>query len=78
MVLCKTCKKFNVNKFVFSSLATVYGDNTVPFVENMELLPTTNPYGETNRKLDISLSQGPRRLCKNQKWRNVLSNSFHL
>lgn len=47
MVLCKMCKKYNVNKFVFSSSATVYGDNKVPFVETMNLLPTTNPYGET-------------------------------
>lgn len=47
MVLSKLCKKYNVSKFVFSSSATVYGDNKVPFVETMELLPTTNPYGET-------------------------------
>lgn len=47
MVLSKMCKKYNVNKFVFSSSATVYGDNQVPFVETMNLLPTTNPYGET-------------------------------
>lgn len=45
--LVKACEKYNVNKFVFSSSATVYGDNTAPFVETMELLPTTNPYGET-------------------------------
>lgn len=47
MVLVKTCLKHEVNRFVFSSSATVYGDNQVPFVETMELLPTTNPYGET-------------------------------
>lgn len=47
MVLAKACEKFNVNRFIFSSSATVYGDNTVPFVETMNLLPTTNPYGET-------------------------------
>ncbi len=47
MVLAKTCIKHNVNKFVFSSSATVYGENKVPFVETMVLLPTTNPYGET-------------------------------
>lgn len=47
MVLVKLCKKYNVNKFVFSSSATVYGENEVPFKEEMELLPTTNPYGET-------------------------------
>jgi UDP-glucose 4-epimerase len=47
MVLAKACQKYSVNKFVFSSSATVYGDNTVPFVETLNLLPTTNPYGET-------------------------------
>jgi UDP-glucose 4-epimerase len=47
MVLAKACQEYNVNRFVFSSSATVYGDNTVPFVETMDLLPTTNPYGET-------------------------------
>lgn len=47
MVLIKACLKYGVKKFVFSSSATVYGENKVPFVESMELLPTTNPYGET-------------------------------
>ncbi len=47
LVLCRMCKKYNVNKFVFSSSATVYGNNNVPFIETMDLLPTTNPYGET-------------------------------
>lgn len=47
MVLAKACIKYNINKFVFSSSATVYGENKVPFVETMDLLPTTNPYGET-------------------------------
>ncbi len=47
MMLVKVSKKYGVNRFVFSSSATVYGENKVPFVETMELLPTTNPYGET-------------------------------
>lgn len=47
MVLSKMCLKYGVGKFVFSSSATVYGENEVPFVETMTLLPTTNPYGET-------------------------------
>lgn len=48
MVLVKACLAHGVNKFVFSSSATVYGDNdAVPFTESMNLLPTTNPYGET-------------------------------
>lgn len=56
IVLCKLCKKYNVNKFVFSSSATVYGNNTVPFVESMDLLPTTNPYGETKAMNERILS----------------------
>ncbi len=47
MVLSQVCQKYGVNRFVFSSSATVYGVNEVPFVETMKLLPTTNPYGET-------------------------------
>lgn len=47
MVLVKLCDKYNVKKFVFSSSATVYGQNKVPFKEDMALLPTTNPYGES-------------------------------
>jgi UDP-glucose 4-epimerase len=47
MVLIKACLKYGVYKFVFSSSATVYGENQLPFVESMELMPATNPYGET-------------------------------
>lgn len=47
LILSQVCLKYGVQRFVFSSSATVYGDNKVPFVETMDLLPTTNPYGET-------------------------------
>ena len=47
MVLANACKKYGIKRFVFSSSATVYGENEVPFIETMKLLPTTNPYGET-------------------------------
>lgn len=47
LTLVDTCLKYNVNKIVFSSSATVYGDNISPLKESMNLLPTTNPYGET-------------------------------
>ena len=47
MVVLDNCLKHGVDRFVFSSSATVYGDNRVPFLETMELLPRTNPYGET-------------------------------
>ena len=47
MVLSKMCVKFEVDKFVFSSSATVYGDQSSPLKEDMDLKKTTNPYGET-------------------------------
>lgn len=47
MVIAKACQKYGIKRFVFSSSATVYGENEVPFIETMKLLPTTNPYGET-------------------------------
>jgi len=39
--------EYNVEKFIFSSSATVYGDGESPFTEDMMLLERTNPYGET-------------------------------
>lgn len=47
MVLATCCRDFQVHKLVFSSSATVYGENQVPFLEEMQLMPATNPYGET-------------------------------
>ena len=45
--LAKKCQEYGVSHFVFSSSATVYGENSSPLVETMELKPRTNPYGET-------------------------------
>lgn len=47
IIISKLCVKHKVNKIVFSSSATVYGNNISPMSEEMNLLPTTNPYGET-------------------------------
>ena len=47
IVLAGKCKQYGVKRFVFSSSATVYGENSSPLVETMELKPRTNPYGET-------------------------------
>jgi UDP-glucose 4-epimerase len=47
MVLSKMCVKYGVEKLVFSSSATVYGDQPSPLKEGMDLKKTTNPYGET-------------------------------
>jgi len=47
LALCQVMKKYGCKKIVFSSSATVYGDQPSPLKENMELKKTTNPYGET-------------------------------
>jgi UDP-glucose 4-epimerase len=47
IVLSKLCVKHKVQKFVFSSSATVYGNQVSPLKEDMELKKTINPYGET-------------------------------
>lgn len=48
LVLLQTLKKFNVKKIIFSSSATVYGENPqVPFKEDFQIGGTTNPYGTT-------------------------------
>ena len=49
LVLIELSKEFGVLNFIFSSSATVYGDQKSPFVETMPLGETTNPYGETKK-----------------------------
>ena len=48
--LYQLMEKYNVNNLVFSSSATVYGDDfDVPFKEEYGLGTTTNPYGTTKK-----------------------------
>lgn len=47
---------YGVSKFIFSSSATVYGDQVSPMTEEMPKLETTNPYGETKSMSERILS----------------------
>jgi UDP-glucose 4-epimerase len=47
IVLAECCRNHNVRKFVFSSSASVYGENSSPMVETMPLPPASSPYGAT-------------------------------
>ncbi len=47
--LVKFALKYKVPKFIFSSSATVYGDQKSPFNEEMPRGITTNPFGETKK-----------------------------
>jgi UDP-glucose 4-epimerase len=52
--------KFNIDKIIFSSSATVYGNGESPFFEDSILLKRTNPYGETkamSEKILIDISK---------------------
>lgn len=49
IILAELMEKYNVKHFVFSSSATVYGDQESPLKETNELKETTNPYGESKK-----------------------------
>lgn len=51
--LLEVMKKYNVKKIVFSSSATVYGEQDVPkYVETMKRKDTTSPYGTTKAMIE--------------------------
>ena len=60
LIVLNSMEKYGVNKFVFSSSATVYGDlHTYPITEDFPL-STTNPYGTTKLMIEDML----RDICK--------------
>ena len=66
IVLLETMKKYRVNNFVFSSSATVYGDNVSPMIEDYSL-SVTNPYGRTKLMIEDML----RDICNSDDSLNV-------
>ena len=52
LVVLNLMKKYNVNKFVFSSSATVYGNNHICPITEDSPLSTTNPYGATKLMIE--------------------------
>lgn len=53
IILLETMQKYNVKKFIFSSSATVYGDQgDGRCVETMKRGETTNPYGTTKAMIE--------------------------
>ncbi|MGG5171105.1 UDP-glucose 4-epimerase GalE [Pseudarthrobacter sp. J1738] len=54
--LLRTMEKYEVRTIVFSSSATVYGnDNPVPLIEKM-VMDATNPYGRTKEQIEDILN----------------------
>ncbi|RAX53876.1 UDP-glucose 4-epimerase GalE [Helicobacter sp. 16-1353] len=55
LALISLCIEYNINKFIFSSTAAVYGEpNEIPVTENAPLLPI-NPYGSSKMMSEIIL-----------------------
>jgi len=54
--LAEMAVKYDVKNFIFSSSATVYGENEVPYRETASLMPRSNPYGETKAVSEVILA----------------------
>lgn len=52
VILFEVMKKFNCKKIVFSSSATVYGNNPIPYKEDMVTGDVSNPYGRTKHFIE--------------------------
>jgi UDP-glucose 4-epimerase len=57
MNLLETMRKYDCKKIIFSSSATVYGENTYPVTEDSPVgIGLTNPYGKTKYMIEQILS----------------------
>lgn len=52
VVLFEVMQKFNCKKIVFSSSATVYGNNPIPYKEDMITGDVSSPYGRTKHFIE--------------------------
>jgi len=73
--LLKCCKKFKVNKFIFSSSCTVYGiPKILPVNESMPFGEASSPYGKTKIKSEEILLK----FCKeNKSFKNISLRYFN-
>jgi UDP-glucose 4-epimerase len=72
--LLEAMKNSGVNKLIFSSSATVYGDpDTVPISEEAPLKPVTNPYGATKQMAEQIIQD----VCKSSDFSSVLLRYFN-
>lgn len=55
VTLCKVMSEFGVKNIVFSSSATVYGNNDIPYVEGMTTGDVSSPYGRTKHIIELIL-----------------------
>lgn len=75
VTLCRVMRKYGCKKIVFSSSATVYGQNNPsPLTEDMPAGGTTNPYGTTKYMIELILTD----LCRSDsEWSVCLLRYFN-
>lgn len=67
--IIKKCNEKNINNFIFSSSATVYGNSKVPLKEISQIgIGITNPYGQTKYMAEQILSD----VCKSNNNFNAI------
>lgn len=54
--LCRAMEEYGVDRMIFSSSATVYGNGSSPMAEDAPAAETLNPYGETKRMCERILA----------------------
>ena len=75
LTLCETMQKYGVKRIVFSSSATVYGNQTVvPYREDMPSVGCTNPYGWTKYMIEKILES---QSVADPEWSVVLLRYFN-
>ena len=74
IVLLQTMQEFSVKKIVFSSSATVYGRNEVPYVESMVTGDVSNPYGRTKYFIEEILKD---LYSSDNEWKIILLRYFN-
>ncbi len=74
VVLFEVMDEFNCKKIVFSSSATVYGNNPIPYKETMVTGDVSNPYGRTKHHIEQILGDV---YCSDNQWSISLLRYFN-
>lgn len=74
ITLCRVMNECGCKRIVFSSSATVYGDDPIPYTEQMPTGGVTNPYGRTKYMIEEILKD----ICASDpEWTAVLLRYFN-
>lgn len=74
ITLCRVMNECGCKRIVFSSSATVYGNNPIPYTEQMPTGDVTNPYGRTKYMIEEILKD----ICASDpEWTAVLLRYFN-